>query len=420
MRRESFPGLQSRFFTFLSQAFESTNKFSGLEVIDALNRAQSTFSDEEREFISRSLGNFLTAAKKAGVIESFGKKRGYQLRDRDGDMSRSDDISGKNAKFDAEDRAQHDDSFETLMSESFLHFPATLLLADEFQGQVVSLPAKMEGRKWANPDMLLIYDNRIARSDHREMGNFTWDEQRRLLGMLDNSPQFVVASVELKLGLRSRSDVLNALSETALNGSWANETILVYLSLESDPGDVFDYDALEFARNNGIGIYAMEVDSLEDGTGPILTLTKVLPSRPKAYLEIRSITADTGNGNRQLLQRVLQLTKDYAEKGPILGRAEVETDDYETLGSLIRQALENLEIQRGFKDRNDFCDRLKRASKGDADEATFVRAIANLLPVVIGDGIDMKAKDFRDSIENSSNFSSAQCERVLSVFAALK
>lgn len=399
MRQHSYPGLQAKFQYLIRESFVGVDSFSSQQVLEKVRElgTQHQMSQEEKDFICRGIGNFLTAAKNVGVIKSFGRRRGYALLDDEGcaDLSQASEAFEENGRVTggaevATDCAEANPSTEktSIMSESFLHFPATLLLAEMFQSRVVSLPSKLDGRKWANPDMIMIHDNRLPRAEAagaRE-AQWKWEEQLKLLSKVDNSPEFIITSVELKLSLRNRTDVLNALSETALNGGWANQNILVALDENNDLELSLDEDAREFARRNGIGLYTITVDSSIDDSRPQLQLNQILPPQVRSTLESKNLS----KLSPALYQKVLKLIEDYSEDGPLIGHTD--RSDSCTLTQVLLQAINNLEIQRDFKERKDLEARLQAAIAANQDGSKLIDAIGAFLPKVVED-VEIDKKD---------------------------
>lgn len=402
MTKRRHPWLTSKFIKFLRVAYGPNEKISGKtvpnKVVEWAERCDLT--EEEIDLIRTKRGALLDAARRSGIIDSQGKKRGYkfaessyrtEIIERD-DLTPETFMTPGHANQQVERLARSTDEFPSILSEAFLHLPATFLLAHEFRGQVVSLPAKMEGRKWANPDMIMIHNNKLDRPDDNESeeSGMTWEEQLALLSKVDNSPQYVITSVELKLALKNRTEVLNALSETALNGGWANQTILVYLKQAEDEENVFHEDALEFARKNGIGIYAIELTSDDESPRSEIRLDCILPAQTRTSLEVKSLAE-----NKALFMRVLDLIRDYCDEGPLLGQLE---DDSETLAKIVLQAMNNLEIQRDFTKRKDLCERLNSVKASNPAERELIQAIGQFLPTMLGD-VTVEKSDFEKQLE---------------------
>lgn len=317
-RKNNYPDLQDKFERGLSNAMEFGKTYNGrtlLELIikDCLNL---NITEAEAEDLEKNFSNYIyRATKENQVIISLGRKKGYQLN-----------IESKPNKTTSPTKAGES---ERRNWESFLHFVATICLSKFFNSKLFSLPTKTSNRKWANPDMIMIRDNWINKGV--DIKNFPG-----LISMVDSSPKFIMTSIELKFSIgNQRVNVLNALSETAINGGWANENWLVFMdTAESKPK--FDSDALEFAKRNNIGIIEILID--EDG---YLGIERILTHEKKNYL---SLSSDFSEKRTPLLEKITSIISDFDNNGTFRN----ENGDYMQIAELLSQAYDNLKIQSGF------------------------------------------------------------------------
>jgi hypothetical protein len=318
-RNNKYPELQGKFELGLSNSMEAGKTYNGRSLLDLIikDRLKLNIIDPEAEDLEKNFSNYIyRAAKENQVIISLGRKKGYQLN--------------ADLKPNKTNLASKVGEPERRNWESFLHFIATICLAKKFNSKVFSLPPKTTNRKWANPDMIMIRDNWFIKGS--DIINFS-----KIISMVDSSPQFIMSSIELKFSIGSqRVNVLNALSETAINGGWANENWLAFMDTAETKTE-FDSDALEFAKRNNIGIVEIFID--EDD---FFDITIVLPLEKKNFL---SLSSDFGEKRTPLLEKITSIIIDFEKNGTF--RSE-ENGDYMHIAELLSQAYDNLKIQSGF------------------------------------------------------------------------
>lgn len=205
----------------------------------------------------KNWGNYARNAKDAGILKGLGRTRGYTT----GDSFRAD-------MGDSPSLSPAIDSTERNNWEAFLHFPATLVLSRMYKARVYSLPQH---------------------------------------------------AVKLKYGIeKNRSLYLSALSETAVNGSWANENLLVYFEDSPYYPEQIDPDALAFARANGVGVVRVQcVDDaepeLEESFLPIIVVS---PTRsPSLHLE-HGLSLE--NPKQGLVERIADAIESFLAEGSFM------------------------------------------------------------------------------------------------------
>lgn len=320
MSRAKFPGLQEKFEDCIKKGFKGKSSVSMNEIIKTINpyieeyKKEKEIDDVHIQDLKRNLSNYITRALDNEVIISLGRKRGYKL------VEKSIVAAGDNI---CEEIQPTTDGKINISKESYLHFPATLLLSFHFKSTVFSFPNKTNNLKSGNPDMFMI----------RENVRFELDEELPLdiLKKVDASPELILSSIELKYGLKDRNDILKALSQTAINGSWANENWLVYFE-ESESPKPLDEDCMDFAKSNGIGI--IKISLTEDREYEVNPL---LAAKQNSTLQLNS---DFGSNKKVLLKNIIDEIKDYK------GSYKDEDGDYAKLSVLLLRALNNCTKQR--------------------------------------------------------------------------
>lgn len=325
MSRAKFPGLQEKFENCIKKGFKGKSSVSMNGIINTINpyieeyKKEKEIYDVHIEDLKKNLSNYITRALDNEVIISLGRKRGYQLVEKSEGVSEEDvcDVIPTTT-----------DGKINISKESFLHFPATLLLSVRFKSKVFSLPCKSSNTKAANPDMFMI----------RENVRFELDEELDLeiLKKVDASPELILSSIELKYGLKDRSDVLKALSQTAINGSWANENWLVYFV--ERPRDL-EEDCVDFAKANGIGLIEIYISEDQEYKSNLL-----LAAKQNSTLQLNS---EFGSNRKALLKNIITEIDRY--KGSYM----YEDGDYAKLSVLLLQALNNCTKQPGIPEKAD-------------------------------------------------------------------
>jgi len=317
-RKNNHPELQGKFELGLSNSMEVGKTYNGRNLLELIikDSLKLNITDAEAEDLEKNFSNYIyRAAKENQVIISLGRKKGYQLN-----------VESKPNKTTSVSKVGES---ERRNWESFLHFISTICLAKEFNSKVFSLPPKTSNRKWANPDMIMIRDNWMNKG--ADIKNFS-----ELISMVDSSPKFIMSSIELKFSIGSqRVNVLNALSETAINGGWANENWLVFMDTVETKTE-FDSDALEFAKRNNIGIVEIFIDEDE-----YFDIRRILPLEKKNFL---SLSSDFSEKRTLLLEKITSIISDFN----INSTFRSENGNYMQIAELLSQAYDNLKIQSGF------------------------------------------------------------------------
>lgn len=321
MAKAKFPGLQEKFENCLRIGFKekpsvSMNEF--LKIITSLSKDETTqISADEHADLQRNLSNYITRALDNEVIVSLGRKRGYRL------VEKITETTGDNNDIEMQQIADYGTD---ISKESFLHFPATLLLSKSFNSRVFSQPSKSNSQPWGNPDMLMIRENLILELfDDEELG-------LEILKNVDASPKLIMSSIELKYSLKTKREILNALSQTAINGSWANENWLVYFESFVE----FDEDCMDLAKASGIGI--MQISLTED---KMYEINRLLPAKQNNTLKLNS---KFNLHKKQLLEDIIVGIKTFNEEGSYMR----QDGDYAKLSKLLLQAVENCTKQRNL------------------------------------------------------------------------
>lgn len=332
-RKKKFVDLQEKFEKALielerEKASTNPNKQNLYKTEDLISmiephRLKYEISEEELNDLKANSANYIYRAKENQIITSFGTKQGYKINPE----SQSD-----NSSTDTNNSANSTQEYEYW--ESFLHFVGSIMLSKEFDSKIISLPHKTSNLKWGNPDMIMIRDNWTYNSSE---SNFKLD----LISKVDSSPKYILSSIELKYGLDgNRANVLNALSETAINGSWANENWLVYMNSSEDCQD-FDADSFDFAKRNGIGL--IEILVSDSSSNPNIKLKRVLNAEKRNYLQL-NMEFTKKNNKTNLLNYINQIISEFEE----FGSYREQDGNYFKLSELLYQAFNNLTTQKGF------------------------------------------------------------------------
>ncbi|MBM9578174.1 hypothetical protein JWG45_13535 [Leptospira sp. 201903070] len=380
MSRAKFPGLQDKFENCLKEQYKEKRFFNFNDIIKAIKPIYSKFEITSEQFkdLDLNLSNYVQRAQANNIIVGLGRKQGYKLADDDKLDSNIVAISNKTDLKSLDTSSSH-----PISKEAFLHFPATLLISQYFISRVFSLPTKTANSKWANPDMFMIRRNR----------KFEYDEDIDLdvLKYVDSSPELIISSIELKYGLTHRASILNALSETAINGSWANENWLVYYE-ETDNPVTFDEDCLDFAKANRIGIIKI---SQTDQPDKAFILELILNSKTSNIIQLNS---EFGETKKVLLSNILESIKEFKNNGPYMD----QDGDYSKLAFVLLQAIRNLLQQRDFPETFE-----ELISKFDKIEILVKNKsyIYSLFPFMIGSDKIEKSDKIKNIIGNNKIFS---------------
>lgn len=394
MSRAKFPGLQEKFEDCIKKGLKGKSSVSMNAIINTINpyieeyKKEKEIDDVHIEDLKKNLSNYITRALDNEVIISLGRKRGYQLIEKSEGVFEEDSCDVIPSTTDGK---------INISKESFLHFPATLLLSVRFKSKVFSLPCKTNNTKAANPDMFMI----------RENVRFELDEELDLeiLKKVDASPKLVLSSIELKYGLKDRSDILKALSQTAINGSWANENWLVYFV--ERPRDL-EEDCVDFAKANGIGLVEIYISEDQE-----YKLNLLLAAKQNNTLQLNS---EFGSSRKGLLRIIIEEINQYK------GSYNIEDGDYAKLSVLLRQALKNSTEQRDIpRDAKDLINDFEKYTifnenksylyntlpgliqKGEIDRADIIKKQIGHFSAQDSENIIALIKKFEPKVNNITN-----------------
>ena len=241
--------------------------------------------------------------------------------------------------------------------EGLLHFPASIALALELSGQdlgpkgksyslVRSLPKASDKKKWANPDMIAVRRSAWDRASD-ELHSIEDQSVAELLRKADNSPHWIVSSIELKSYDRPASEVkrdtwYTDLAEAAANSKWANEAIFGFCCRSRDVDDRSSLppDVLHMAKDMGLSIVEFVLSP-----GESVKFVRHLWHPPRPTIRLEQI-CDQDN----FLGEVGELLRELDEESSWFESADGEISDAGKFVSLLRLALTNVGRQTGFAD----------------------------------------------------------------------
>lgn len=216
-----------------------------------------------------------------------------------------------------------------------MHFVATCGLSIKFGSRVASLPTTVDTIAWGNADMLMLRGN----PSRQRLEDSDLDPE--ILKLADSSPECILSSIELKYGLeRNRRAWFQAVAEAAANSRWANESLLVHVSPDSQSGGLDD-EIVSLARSAEIGILEISAAStLLDGRRSLDTRVIVAPPlRP--FLRLSELA-----GNRMgLLREAHELLRTWNQN--VVTFLD-EDGAIRKLLLLLQQAIANLRRQPSF------------------------------------------------------------------------
>lgn len=348
-----FNGLQSKFQDFLLKKIKVGEKVSGKEISKLLDATHKKFqiTDEELADLKNNWSNYTYRAKVSGILQSHGQRKGYSI------IKQSDSRSDQPTPI-AKDAASEKEIPSDLI-EAFLHIPLTFLLSEEFNSRVISMPGILDKLKWANPDMLMIRDSPnyyVLRSE----------QSISQIKLIDSSPQYILSSVEIKFNIgTNRTNVLNALYQTASHGLWANETWLIFFDDDSTETD-FDPDSIAFASATGVGIKRMIIKTNSTTAGaPSVILETIL--NPQIRNNIRLNPAFSADGDRKnLMDEIVRIVEKFDQDGADGGSYLDREGQYVKLADLLLNAHRNIIKQSGYTSKEEIKKRLTKLSKNSS------------------------------------------------------
>lgn len=321
-RSVAFPGLQSKFENSLNQILSTGERRTGREMLTELAKAKERFklTDTEVDELNRNLSNYISRAKKAGVLSTAGGPwQGYSLVL--GDIVRPVNGAAEPAR--------------PVQAEAFLHFAATLALSEQLEARVVSLATAIDRTQWGNPDMLMI---RGAGIDALELEPEN-EQIVQSLRKVDATPPLVLSSIELKCGIGvGRREWFQALSETSANSSWANESWLVFFN----EGEISDLDGEILSLAKRLEICVAELIVRDDE----LRIHDHVKGVARATLRLHDV-----QGRPNLLREAGSLVRRATTEEGTEFFFEQETDSARAV-VLLEQCFENLHKQKSFNDLN--------------------------------------------------------------------
>jgi hypothetical protein len=202
-------------------------------------------------------------------------------------------------------------------------------------------------------------------------------------GLVDASPECILASIEIKGGLdRDRPALFSAISEAAANSRWANEAWLVFTDWEPSSKGL-DEDVLSLARSVEVGL--VEIGLRSDTPALQVKVHYAAPTR--STLRVGELTRDRVGVLRAARALLATWESDYP--------TFLEVDFAEQKARmLVQQALGNLRSQVGFMGASSLGDLLKplRAKPEDAAYVTTILQAAlgsAALAGGIGPGVEL-------------------------------
>jgi hypothetical protein len=368
-RKVAFPGLQEKFETVLQNILEEGKIYQTGDILKKISENKNDLTPEEIDDLSNNWANYINRAKQNEVMISRGTRQGYQINSRDIVIDENGEIQiEKKQKEGIESAEKKNENWE-----SFMHLPATIILSYEFSSRILSLKQKTTKMKWANPDMIMIRDSQGYSSEETRINH-------DILSLIDITPKYIVSSIELKYGLgQSRANVLAALSETAINGNWANENWLVCMD-DMENVTIFDDDAMDFARINGIGIIKLMLSDMKEKEDQSLSWNILIPAKTKYQLKLNANFTKDGKKS-SLSHEIENLVKEFDETGSYLEYP----GNFAKLAELIIQAFENLLKQPGFISNNstEIMPLFLKLGTNKEYRENIYQSIFNLLPKVI-------------------------------------
>lgn len=331
-KQPNFPGLREKIQRLLDENLTENEQYASkdLQQIISDNSERYEISYAEMQDILKNWGNYARNAKDAGILRGLGRTRGYTTGD-----SFGVEVANNSSP------ASESDAAERNNWEAFLHFPATLVLSRLYKARVYSLPQHAVKLKWANPDMLLI------RHSVTHSGSVDGERIAKLIQHVDATPPTILTSVELKYSIeKNRSLFLSALSETAVNGSWANENLLVYFEDTPYYPEQIDPDALAFARANGVGVVRIQCvgdteSELEESFLPVIVVS---PTRSASLHLEHGLSLE--NPKQGLVVQMAAAIETFLSEGSFM---DIDGNNAKLAGLLL-QADDNLRKQPLFRD----------------------------------------------------------------------
>jgi hypothetical protein len=388
----NFPGLRPKFANALKSILQNGDTKGSQNIKTELEKNYVDFEITKDELveIQENWSNYATWAKDQQIIESLGKKRGYRLV-----KPMEDPVIISEGLTDQQKGGIETGNEERQYWESYLHVPATLLMASIYRAHVVSPAFKVVSAKWSNPDMIMVRSSRVA----NEADAIFTD---KILSFVDATPKYVVSSVELKYGLgNNRTSILSALAQAAVSGGWANENWLIYTDLFDGPVTEFDQDSINYATDNGIGIAKIVCTGDESDTAD-LSLDIIV--RPKLKTTLRLSSDFNKQGKKEPLAKFIVEAIDQFDKR---GSYRNLSRDTEKLAALLKLVYSNLSVQPGFNSKT-VSDVAKAAQRLFATNSPFARALNNAIlqympEILETDDIEDLARFLQDELEQYCN-----------------
>ena len=364
MPRLTYPALRQKFERLLREYLQVDEPMLSPKILTLANDNAGNLNMNESElaFLSNNLHNQLRKAEREGIIVSAGKKRGYRLSKDIDEIFPKDETQSDKKKKNKPSKAKSQKTEEPW--ESLLHLPISIALAKELDCLVCSLPTTTGKTLWGNPDILFIRS-----TPSRNLFEHDKDLDLEIFKRVDDTPELILASAEIKYLSARRSDFFQAIAECAANSRWANETWLIF-ARDENKGEPVEEDILSLARSSEVGLFEIFVDP-EDVDEPEL-LIKVHHEAPtRTSLRLKGM-AQHQQTSKKLLEIAQRLIRDW-DDAPDSVQEGFQTEKFfdlaeESTGKaviLMHQALANLKLQRGFSSASDFSTSLENLRKND-------------------------------------------------------
>ncbi len=365
-RAPKFPGLQQRYQQALRRILAGGATLKAREIVEAIQANPESFgiTEAECEDLDRNFANYTARAKEAEVIISSGPWSGYRLVPSKAGQTAPLPGSGTEMPIGTErpapevQQGQQSQTQQRQHWESLLHLPLTVALSAQFSARVLSLPTASDTVRWGNADMLMLRPSPLAR-----VQEYDPDLNPKAFGVVDVSPECILASIEVKGGLdRDRAALFTAIAEAAANSRWANEAWLVFTDWKPSAQGL-DEDVVSLARSVDVGL--LEVRIRPDAPALHVTVHYAPPSR--ATLRVGELTRDRVG----VLRAAQELLGTWQSQTPTF--LDVDFADQKAR-LLMQQALRNLRSQKGFTGAVGLGELLK-PFRNDREDAVFVAAL---------------------------------------------
>jgi hypothetical protein len=310
----------------------------------------------DREYFNNNVYSCLKRAE-GTIIRSLGKKRGYSFI-LPGEYQNCDNQNGSSHyPSDCGQQKSSDSNIVGVVApqvprESFLHLPFTIILTDHFEKKseypfIWSLQAKSGNIGInSNPDAIMLRKNprKYRYSTGLEASELPQIKIEALTNkfMPSSLPDLSCASLEFKVfsenaSATARKNMMQAITETQLNSSWANESWLVfYMPDKTEPVEI-EHDLERFANSLGIGI--LQVYLRGSGSSELAVHTHINAAQ-REYIDI----SPNQSGLYESLSMAVEEYSKYDSQ---------KSTDIEIGSRIFLQGARNLSIQTGFSSKSE-------------------------------------------------------------------